>query len=264
MMVDEEATFTGTDYHDKFDSTSYFEMYNQEFSAYSKGLPNHFLRHYHNAFENLSQESVSVLDFGSGPSVLGGISASLKASEIILSDYTEDNQQAASRWLRNEPTAFDWSSYFQYVVQELEGKDKKEIKAREELVRKVVKAVVPCDINKDPPLPAEYNKQYDVVICCLVLACSTQTHDEYKAGMNRLGKLLKRGGSLLFFGVERTADVGFYRVGNRKFRSVGVSSEFAVKAMEHAGISNVMVDKIPAKNEDETVVGYMFIKGTKL
>ena len=263
-MADKQATFAGTDYHDKFDSTTYLEMYTQGFSNYSKGLPKHFLRHYHDAFESLPKENVSVLDFGSGPSVLGGISASRKASEIILSEYTEDSRLAALRWLKNDPNAFDWSAYFRYVIQDLEGKDENEIKAREELIRKVVKAVVPCDITKDPPLPAEYNKQYDVVICCLVLACTSQTRDDYRAGMKCLGKLVKSGGLLLFFGVERTADVGFYLVGDKKFRSLGVSSEFAVKAMEDAGMSDIVVDKIPAQNKDEGVVGYMSIKGKKL
>ena len=263
-MVDKQAAFAGADYHEKFDSTTYFEMYNQGFSAYSKGLPKHFLQHYHDAFESLPKENVSVLDFGSGPSVLGGVSASRKASEVILSEYTEDSRQAALKWLKNEPNAFDWSSYFRYVIQDLEGKDEKEVKAREELVRKVVKAVVPCDITKDPPLPDEYNKQYDVVICCLVLACTSQTRDDYRAGMNCLGKLVKPDGLLLFFGVERTSDVGFYLVGDKKFRSLGVSSEFAVKSMEDAGFTDIMLKKIPAKNKDEGVVGYMCIKGKKL
>lgn len=263
-MADTHPIFTGTDFHDKFNSTTYLEMYSQGFSAYHTGLPRHFLRHFHDAFKALPGKNHSVLDFGSGPSVLGALSSSPKASEIILSDYTEDNRQAARKWLEKDPTAFDWTGYFLYVIQDLEGKSEKEIKEREELIRKVVKAVVPCDINQDPPIQAEYNKQYDVVLCCLVLECATQTRDDYKAGMIRLGKLVKPGGLLLFVGVERSEEVGFYLVGDRKFRSLGVSSEFAVKAMEDAGLSVIVLDKIPAKNKDESVLGYIFMKGTKM
>ena len=262
-MAESDIVYTGTDFHDKFDSTTYLDMYSQGFSLYRAGLPKHFLRHYHEIFKSLPGENLSILDYGSGPSILSCISAAPKASEIILSDYTEDNRQAVQKWLDRDPSAYDWTSYFHYVIRELEGKGDKEIKEREEQIRKLVKAVVPCDIGQDPPIAEEYNQQYDVVFCSLVLECALQTRDDYKAGMIRLGKLIKPGGMLLFFGVERSGEAGFYLVGDRKFRSLGVSSEFAVKAMEDAGLTDVYLDKIPAKNKDETVVGYIFMKGTK-
>ena len=240
------------------------EMYNQGFSEYSAGLPRHFLRGFHDAFSSHPGENLSVLDFGSGPSVLGGISAAPKAKEIILSDYTESNRQAARDWLDGKDSAFDWTGYFRYVVQEIEGKGAEEVSAREGLVRKVVKDVVPCDVNADPPVPAEYDRQYDAVICCLVLACATQSREDYEAAVNRLAKLVAPGGLFLFFGVERSKDVGFYILGDKKFKSIGVTSEFVVKSMEKAGLSVSVVNKIPASNKDEGVVAYMFIKATKL
>ena len=266
VVTMDPAVLTGEDFHDKFDPTDYYEMYNQGFSSYCRGLPQFFLRHFHAAFSSLPSTGISVLDFGSGPSVLGAISAAPRAREIVLSDFTEKNRVEAKKWLQNEPSAFDWSAYFRYVIQDLEGKGGGElaIREREEMIRKTIKAVVPCNINKDPPLQGEYCREYDVVICSLVLECATQTREEYEAGMRRLGKLVAPGGLLLFVGVERSRDVGFYMVGERKFQSIGISSDFAVRAMEMAGLCGVQLESIPASNKDESVKNYISMKGTKL
>ena len=43
-------------------------------------------------------------------------------------------------------------------------------------VCKVVKAVVPCDVDQDPPIPTEYVDEYDMVtdLLCLPAACAIQ------------------------------------------------------------------------------------------
>ena len=261
----DSVVLTGEDFHDKFDPDDYMQMYRNGFSQFcSGGLPEFYLSHIHGAFLELPSSGLSVLDFGSGPSVLGAISAAPRSSEIVLSDYTEKNIKAAEKWLENDPSAYDWSSYFKYIIQDLEGLGAEAVKEREGMIRKVVKAVVECDINRDPPIKGEYNKEYDVVICSFVLEGATQSKDEYQAGMKRLAGLVKPGGLLLFAGVERSADVGFYMVGENKFQSLGVPSEFAVKSMEKAGLSDIKLETIPAKNKDETVVGYIFLRGKKI
>ena len=49
------------------------------------------LRCYHSAFESLPG-NITVLDFGSGPSLKATISAATKASEMTLSDYSPTNR----------------------------------------------------------------------------------------------------------------------------------------------------------------------------
>ena len=71
-------------------------------------------------------------------------------------EYTEANRAALLQWLNNDPDAFDWTHVFKHVVVDLEGKSEEEVPARAELVRKVVKAVVPCDATRDPPIPPQY------------------------------------------------------------------------------------------------------------
>ena len=53
------------------------------------------------------------------------ISAATEALEIVLVGYCEENSQKLAKYC--DPDTFDWSPYFAYVVQNLEGKDEKMI-----------------------------------------------------------------------------------------------------------------------------------------
>ena len=97
------------------------------------------------------------MDYGCGPVIANTISAAAKASSIVLSDFTPNNRKALRQWLNIDSAAFDWSPYFKYVVRDMEGKGEQEVKERQELVCKLVKAVVHCDITQDPPIDPDYN-----------------------------------------------------------------------------------------------------------
>ena len=187
------------------------------------------------------------------------ISAATKASEIFLSDYVDQNCQILRKWIDEDADSFDWSPHFDIVVRELEGKSEKEVKERQDQVRKLVKAVVHCDITQDPPIECGYDQLYDVVICSLVMEGSARNHDEYVSNVVRLGKLVKPGGLIMIYGIENK--VGYYMVGGRKFPNVHVTAEFAVSTLQEAGFVEITVDKcFPAETSDKI---FRFIQGTK-
>ena len=95
----------------------------------------------------VSGDSLKILDYGCGPSIPYSVSAAPKASEIILADYAEPNREYLKRWLTKDPSAQDWSPYFKYVVQTLEGGSEEDATKLEEMLRNKVKAVVSCDIR---------------------------------------------------------------------------------------------------------------------
>ena len=120
---------TGKDYLDKFDPSVFLQRYEVIRGARSE----HILRCYHDVFRTLPQ-NVTVLDYGSGPTLLSTISAATKASEIVMSDYSDANLQALRLWLQRDTAAFDWSPHFSFVVKELEGKGEEEVVERQEQV----------------------------------------------------------------------------------------------------------------------------------
>jgi len=192
----------------------------------------------------LTNEQLKILDIGAGPVILHTISAAPYASEIILSEYTEANRKALLQWLKNDPNSYNWFPYFKHVVVDLEGKGEEEVPVRMELVRKVIKAVVPCDVNSDPPIPAEYVDQYDIVtsFLCLLDACATE--DDYVAALVRLCALLKPGGMIVLYTVEKKPSAptpASYPVGSQKFSYLLFSREFVTKSLEEAGFSDVNI-----------------------
>ena len=168
----------GKDYHDNFNPQEYLQQYS------NKPLRLFALKKVHEFYQSYAstEAKLKILDIGSGPTIAYTISAAPYAAEIVLSEYTEANRTALLQWLNNDPDTFDWTHTFKHVVVDLEGKSEEEVPVRAELVRKVIKAVVPCDATSDPPIPPQYVDQYDIITDFLCLACACATTEDYIAG----------------------------------------------------------------------------------
>ena len=70
-------------------------------------------------------------------------------------------------------------------------------------MRKVVKAVVSCEVNSNPPVPPQYVNQYHIIIdfLCLVGACATT--EDYMAALVKLHALLRSVGKIVLYTPER-------------------------------------------------------------
>ena len=112
------------------------------------------------------------------------------------------------------------------------------MKERQDLVRKLVKAVVHCNITQVPPIEPGYDKVYDVVVSSKVVESVARNLDEYVIYLSRLGGLVKPGGMLMMYN-----KTGFYNVGGMKFRNLPVPVEFTVSTLKKAGFINIAVDK---------------------
>ena len=256
-----ENILSGTDYHERFQASEYLQRYYGTLAGpyYTS------LRLYHEVFQSLPA-GLRILDYGSGPSIRTAISAATKASEIVLSDYTEGCRKALRQWLEKDLDAFDWSPYFRHVVKDLEGKGEKEVEERQEEVHRLVKAIVHCDLTQDPPIESGYDQQYDVVMSSLCIEAVAGTREEYAQGVKKLAKLVKPGGTLLLFGGEIQGQEGFYEVGEEKFRAFGVPSDVAVEAMANAGVSIATLQKltdVPEDVEESRVMSFLFVRGIK-
>ncbi len=226
------------------------------------------LENLHKAFQTLPS-SLKVLDYGAGPVFLSVISAAGRASEIVLSDVAEGNREALRRWLRHDPTAFNWSPFFDHVVQKLESKSEEKAREREERVRHVVKDVVHCDINEDPPVSKGFEGPYDVVLDSWCLQDACKTSESYEMGVAKLVHLLKPGGTLMIFAAERKQS-GTYVVGPTTYKTLAMTGESVAKVVQEQGLSEISVNQCrriytddPRDDRDFTTVGYLFVTAKK-
>ena len=250
--------FRPSSYRD-FEPSAFLKRYFTKTSgiSYAVDRMQHTLRCYHDAIEKLPN-GLKVLDYGSGPVIFGAISAATKASEIVLSDVSEKNCEALRTWLNGDSGAFDWSPHFKFVVCELEGKSEKEAEEREDQVRKLVKAVVHCDISKDPPIEKGYNCVYDVVISSIAVESAASTVSEYVTYLSRLGTLVKPRGLLMLYTIENKT--GIYQVGDHYFCNLPIKAEFSVQTLKEAGFVDLSVDRFFPDDPNRI---FSFVKGTR-
>ena len=143
----------GEDYHQKFDPQVYLQRYADINGPDQIRL--FALKHLHEFYQSCkpTEAKLKILDISTGPVIAYTISAAPYASEIVLSEYTDSNRKELLQWLQSDPKAHDWTPFLKHVVADLEGKSEEEVPVRPELMHKVIKAVVPCDVNHNPPIP---------------------------------------------------------------------------------------------------------------
>ena len=235
------------------DPITYLEMCFTQNDA-NKSLKEFALKNVHNYFAQKHSTSermpLKVLDYGCGPVIAFDISAAKGEAEIVLAEYGEKCRQALQDWLNRHPSAWDWTPYIEHVVCDLEKKDKSEVIQREENLRKVIKAVVPCDITQDPPIAQGYEGPYDVVMSILCIENGCLTKDEYKAAVRRIASLTKKGGNFLLYSSvrnrgEHDETPGYYHVGKEKHIQVALPLQFVMTTLKESGFLVAEINELP-------------------
>ena len=192
-----------------------------------------------------STSEVKVLDFGCGPVIANVISAARVATEVVLAEYTEEGRSAVRMWLENDPNAFNWSPYFKYVVQTLEGGTVEVAEERKKRLRSIVKGVVHCDITQAPPIETDYQGPYDVVISCLCISNACKTTDDFLKAVGKLATLVKAEGHLLLCCVEsKEIGVENYKIGNKTYSALAIHCTFTQSALRNY-FNDVTVEFLP-------------------
>lgn len=196
----------------------------------------------------LKASPISVIDYGCGPVIANVISAAEYASEIVLAEHTDSSRDCIQQWVDNNPSSFDWSHYFSYIVQQLEGKSQEEIAKREVTLRRLIKAIVPCDLTKDPLISPQYSGPYDILINIVVIDNSAINTQEFEKQMNSLSTLIKPGGYLLFLTpvmVESETDkdccYDHYTINGQDFNMIIVSKAYLKSLLVKIGFEEINI-----------------------
>ena len=193
---------------------------------------------------------LKILEFGAGPVIANVISASLYASEIVLSDYLESNRKVLQMWLDRDPKAPNWSPFFQYVVQELEGKSIVEAAEREEEMRQVIEAIIPCDIHNDPPVEQAYHGPYDLILSSYCLESACKSLKEFSEAVSKLAELTKPGGKLVIVTMDGPGETFFYMVGEKRFINLSITEEALTNILQRNGFHDITIECQPNKGPD--------------
>ena len=267
--VEAELHF-GSSYHNAFDPEAYLKP------RYSGDITDVIhcvfpLQQLHKFWASLPphRNGLKVLEFGAGPCVLWQISSAPHATEIVLAEYTAPSRKSLQKWKNGDRDAHDWSPYFQFVVQNLEGKSEREAKDREQELRGVIKAIVACDALQEQIIQPGYEGPYDVIMTFLCLGAACATEEEYKSAVAKLSALLNPGGRIVIYCTEgeKTFDLHLDSKLSEKFQVFDASEELLTTYLTEAGLKDVSIEKLslnPANlPSGSTETGLMFVVAEK-
>lgn len=247
------------DHYDEFDPIIYLQTFYNEIGSEGYGM----LRFLHEVF-SMQKPNCTVLEFGGGPTVLGMISAARIASEIHFAEYVPVNRSIVQRWVDGNSTDFDWTPYFQAVL-EIEGvtePSKHEVLERIHQLRSKITKIVIGDIYQHPPV--DTNTQYDVIISNYCLDSVTGDYQEWITFLENLSSLLVAGGTIALSTLQ---EVAYCEYGAIRYPNVFLTQDRLRKGLIAAGFDpeSIHIDNVPSDDHDErNYAGVLFASAIKL
>ncbi|XP_035677097.1 nicotinamide N-methyltransferase-like [Branchiostoma floridae] len=242
-MADTKMTLRmpGEDYIRYFQPRGLLDTYYRDFPQQDDGKDyRHWLMNtHHQTFKSGKFKGRRLLDVGTGPNIMSVLSASKYFPDITCTDYVQNCRDELQMWLRDDPGAFDFGSYLQYLST-LEGGSTtpEDIATR---LRTAVKAVLPCDVTQPNPLAPQSFEPFDVVVSCLCVDSACKTRVEYCACLGNMASLVKSGGGLILVGTLNGGTM--YTVGKEIFYNVpDIDEDFLRDSLEKAGFENVEIE----------------------
>ena len=196
-------------YLEEFNPKEYLDLFyaTPEGNPNEKGLFEFYGEQLYNFFTKYSSKwdnkTARLLEFSGGPTIANLISAVPYVNQITFSAYLESERKEIELWKHRKEGAHDWGPDFKRTfnkVEHIAGDDA--WREREELLRKRISNIIPCDIFSENPLIVE-QEPYEIIVTSLCLEVVCRTYAEYKQGVKKLVGLLKPGGFLLMLGRTR-------------------------------------------------------------
>uniref|UniRef100_A0A7N5P5A8 Uncharacterized protein n=1 Tax=Ailuropoda melanoleuca TaxID=9646 RepID=A0A7N5P5A8_AILME len=143
--------FTGGEvYQNEFDPKAYLEYFHFGEGSVEDEFLEFILKWFCKIFTSGVLKGGTLIDIGSGPTIYQLLPACGSFESIIATDYLDRNCQEITKWLKNEPDAFDWSPVVKYVCQ-LEG-NRETCAEKEAKLRRSIKQVLGCDVHQSNPV----------------------------------------------------------------------------------------------------------------
>ena len=209
------------------------------------------LRCLHNFYEkfhkNWDNSTASLLEFGSGPYIHTLISAAPHVSKIYHTDYLEQCRKEALLWKNKDPKAYDWSPYFQFVVNTLEGQSGIDAATRrQELLRSKLKDSLFLDMKSSDPLPA-YRGSFDIIYTGFCTEGIASSLEEYKVIMKRVFNLLNPCGYLVMLASQGCT---WYSVNEVKYLCYPIHIDETLTTLEEVGFTLHYLESVRKEYED--------------
>lgn len=209
------------------------------------------------------KELSRVLDFGSGPTIIGVASAPRYAKEIHVADYLEPNLNEIRKWKNGEKDAYDFTGTYELVL-ETEGQTPSAelIRSRDTQLRQKITKILHCDAGSQTPLGPDAQK-YPVIISLYCADSATSSKNEWNKFMTNILSLLEPGGTIIMSALRNSE---YYTIGDKRFPSANIDENdiaamFAANGFAPTDVE-VQVEQVASKLE-QGFTSLLFAKARK-
>jgi SAM-dependent methyltransferase len=162
------------------------------------------------------------LEYGCGPTLMRAIATAKYVESLDMADRLPRNLRHIRRWKSEKVNANDWNHFTEYLLkcEGLSRPIRRQVRAREQLTRKVLGELLPTDARKPYPLGKARVATYDLLVSGFCLDCLSPSQAVWRRCTRHVLRLLKPGGSFVF-----AAFLGCpgYSVGERWFPGANLS-----------------------------------------
>src|SRR3989344_3368248 len=187
-----------------------------------------------------------MLEFGSGPTIIGVIGATPYVKEIHIADYLNTNLKEIRLWLRNSSKKPDFKNIIQYTLK-LQGytPTESQISRRESELRKKITKVFHCDADCKNPIAGK-RMLYSLVISLYCADSATSSKRVWRKYMKNILSLVAPDGTIIMTALCKSK---FYTVGDNIFPSANIGEKDLRKSFIQNGFlpknMRIKVVKIP-------------------
>lgn len=208
--------------------------------------------------------SAVLLQLGAGPCIWDLISASPHVAEIYHSDYLQACCDEVLLWRDNDPNAYNWSPYFRYVIDTLEGNgNPNAVVEREKTLRSVFKDSFTCDVQKSPLAPA-FVKSPDIICTNFCVEFSAASKERYNAVLKEVFKMLRPNG---YFTMLSSLECTFYTINGVEFPcNVYLTNKYIEDILKEIGfvVRYNESRQLPTRNAFNDTTGQSFFVAQKV
>ena len=223
---------------------------------------------YHRFYQSFKREwdnsNAVLLELGGGPCIYDFISAAPYVAEIYHSDYLKSCCDEVLLWKNRDQNAYDWSTYFKYIVNTLEGNSNPHaLVEREAKLRSVLKSSFACNVQQSPVVP-EFMKAPNIICTNFCLETSLPSKDSYNATLEKIFEMLEPNG---FFVMLLSLECSWYIVNGTKFPCLHLNTTDVQDALKKVGFVVCLIESkekpLAGRNICNDTTGQAFVVAQK-
>ncbi|XP_056409868.1 indolethylamine N-methyltransferase-like [Hyla sarda] len=193
------------------------------------------MRCFYKVFSSGLVSGETLIDLSVGPAIVHLLSVCEFLEEISILKFSDGAIRELELWRHKDPEAFVWTHTLKLFM-ELKEMSRDGWQDAEEMLRRKVKRVVPCDFSKDNPTNPFALPRADCVTCVWGLEMLSRDNDEFRITLRKTSNLIKLGGHLVIYA---NINASYFMVGDCKYHLLNLDDSFLRQTLIDEGFAIV-------------------------